>query len=248
MDTGLVIGCAVAGLVVGAALDGPIARLPIDERDGRRGLFIPRCHQCASVAPRTLIPLVRVPCRMCGARPLVRTLAVELLTAALFAGCAFRLGTRLALVPFLFLAAVVVVVAFIDIDHHRIPDRVTFPSLLVSAILITGTSIAAGYPHALLDAALGALAFSCILCVFHVISPAGMGFGDVKLGLLLGLYLGWISLQLVIWGLLIGSLIGVVIGVGVAVARHDRKTAFPFGPALGVGTMVAVVLAPHLIS
>ena len=55
-------------------------------------------------------------------------------------------------------------------------------------------------------------------------------------------------MQLVIWGLLIGSLIGVVIGVGVAAARHDRKTAFPFGPALGVGTMVAVVLAPHLIS
>jgi len=245
VDTALVVGAGLLGLVVGAALDGPIERLPMD--GGRDALFAPRCSHCGQAHSRLLVPVVRPACPGCGRRPPVRTVAVQALTALLFAGMAYRIGAQLALVPFVFLAAVVVVVTFIDIDHLRIPDRVTFPALGVSTVLIVVTSLVKGHPQWIVGALLGAVAFFAILLVFHLVSPAGMGFGDVKLGLLLGLNLGWISLRLVVWGLLIGALLGSVIGVAVGIARRSRKAAFPFGPALGMGAMVAVVLAPRLL-
>ena len=247
MNAALVAVCAASGLLVGPALAGPIARLPIDDRTERGNWFGGRCSQCGARDRRLLIPMARPVCGSCGQRPTIRAYLVPLLTAALFSTMAARIGTRLALVPFLFLAAVVVVVAFIDIDHLRIPDRVTFPSLAVSIGAIVAVSAADGHPRWIVDALIGAFAFFAILFVFHIVSPAGMGFGDVKLGLLLGLYLGWISPRLVIWGLLLGALLGTFIGVGVGLARRTRKAAFPFGPALGLGTMLAVALAPRLL-
>ncbi len=62
-----------------------------------------------------------------------------------------------------------------------------------------------------------------MLLVLHLASPSGMGFGDVKLGLLLGLYLGSVRLSLVVWGLLLGSLIGVLMAVPVALRTRDRR-------------------------
>ena len=248
MNGALVAACAVSGLVVGPALVGPIARLPIDDRAQRGSWLTARCSQCGATDARLLVPMTRPPCRGCGHQPSWRAWLVPLVTATLFAAMAGRIGSRLALIPFLFFAAVLVVVAFIDIEHLRIPDRVTFPSLAVSAALIVAVSISDGHPHWIVDALIGAFAFFAILLVFHLLSPAGMGFGDVKLGLLLGLYLGWISPRLVIWGLLLGALLGTVIGVAVGVARRSRKAAFPFGPALGLGTMLAVVFAPRLLN
>ena len=247
MNAVLVAACAAAGLVVGPVLAGPIARLPIDDRGERGPLFRARCAQCGTRDNRLFLPLRRPACPTCGTRPGCRAYLVPLLTTTLFIAMAARIGSRLALIPFLFLAAVLVVIAFIDIDHLRIPDRVTFPSLGVSAALIAVVSVSDGHPHWIVDALIGALAFFAILLVFHLLSPAGMGFGDVKLGLLLGLYLGWISPRLVVWGLLLGAVLGTGIGVAVAIARRSRKAAFPFGPALGLGTMLAVVLAPRLL-
>ena len=88
--------------------------------------------------------------------------------------------------------------------------------------------------------------FAGLLFVLHLASPAGLGFGDVKLGLLLGLYLGAVSLGLVLWGLLLGSLVGVVAALPVAVRTRDRRAGIPFGPALAAGTVLALILAGPL--
>ncbi|MDQ3465383.1 MAG: prepilin peptidase, partial [Actinomycetota bacterium] len=82
-----------------------------------------------------------------------------------------------------------------------------------------------------------------------LISPEGFGFGDVKLGGLLGLYLGWLGWDFVILGVVAGFLIGTVIAlVLMALRRASLRTPVPFGPALLAGALAAVVAGPQLLT
>ena len=107
-------------------------------------------------------------------------------------------------------------------------------------------------PEAISRALLGSVTFFGVLLIFHLISPRGMGFGDVKLGLVLGLYTGWLALDLIeapylaIIALFFGAIIGVVVGLVVALSR-GRKAAFPFGPALCAGACLVVLFSNNLV-
>ncbi len=147
----------------------------------------------------------------------------------------------------LLLGPVVVAACAIDLREHRLPDRIVRPATLAALALIAAASLLAGEPHRLLTAVLGALVFSGVLFVLHLVSPSGMGFGDVKFGLLLGLYLGEVSVGLAVWGLLLGSLMGVALALPVAVARRSLVVGIPFGPALAAGTVLALTLAGPLV-
>jgi leader peptidase (prepilin peptidase) / N-methyltransferase len=156
------------------------------------------------------------------------------------------LGPNVRLVPFAFLALVVVVVTFIDIDHHRIPDRITLRAFPIAFVLIAVTAVVTGAPRGVIGALIGSLAFGGILFVFHLISPAGMGFGDVKLAFTLGLYVGWVNPFLVLHALMLGAVLGVVVAIP-AVVKRGRKAAFPFGPTLCAGTLAAVIFSSALL-
>jgi leader peptidase (prepilin peptidase)/N-methyltransferase len=92
--------------------------------------------------------------------------------------------------------------------------------------------------------AVGIAAF-VLLCALHVLAPGGLGFGDVRLGAVLGWYLGWQSLSLVMTGLLAAFVVGAAIGVGLMVfSRAGRRTEVPFGPALAIGAFVGLLAAP----
>ena len=181
--------------------------------------------------------------------PAVRERAVRVLTPLLFAVVALRFGSSAVVVPFLFLTATLLVVSLIDLEHYRIPDRIVFPALGVSVGLITFVTLAGGYDTAHLRAAVvGSIGYFLLLLVPHLIYPKGMGFGDVKLALLMGLYLGWLyadpfqAVALVMWALVVGSLLGVAAGVLFAVVR-GRRAEFPFGPALALGCLVVVLFS-----
>jgi len=186
--------------------------------------------------------------------PATRERAVRILTPVAFAVMAWRWEATTVLVPFLFLAAVLVVVSLIDLEHYRIPDRIVFPALGISAGLIAFVSILEGFdPVFLRNAVIGSVAYFTLLLVPHLIYPKGMGFGDVKLALLMGLYLGWIyadpfrSIALIMWALVLGSLLGVLAGVGFALIR-GRRAEFPFGPALALGCLLAITFSDALVS
>jgi leader peptidase (prepilin peptidase)/N-methyltransferase len=142
----------------------------------------------------------------------------------------------------LFLAPVLVALCVIDLRERRLPDRIVLPSVAVAFVLLAGAALLDGAPRLIGTAVLGAVIFAGVLFALHLASPSGMGFGDVKLGLLLGLYLGSVRLSLVVWGLLLGSLVGVVMAVPVALRTRNRSAGIPFGPALAAGTVVALVL------
>jgi leader peptidase (prepilin peptidase)/N-methyltransferase len=171
--------------------------------------------------------------------------------AALFALAALRWGPSARLGPHLVLFAVLVVMAAVDLEHLLIPNRLVFPSLAAAAVLITLASMVDGTMPTLRFAIVGAVAYFTGLFVTHLVSPNGLGFGDVKLALLLGLFLGWAAggyfdvLSLVLFGLLFASLLGSVIGV-LLLVRRGRGAHYPFGPWLAAGTVFTLLAAPAL--
>lgn len=243
--------CGVLGLLVGNLLTVVVDRVP-----DRVALRRPpaRCRGCQAPLARTdTIPVASWlalgrRCRHCRrAIPLTEPL-VEVATTVLFVLAALRFGPSLVLVPVLVLFACLVAVTAVDLACSRIPDRIVFPTLGASLVLIVAVSVIEGVPSAVGPALIGAAAYFVALFVPHLVSPRGMGFGDVKLALVLGLFLGWLggsgvdAVRLVLFALIAGSLIGVAAGV-VVLALRRRNAAFPFGPALALGTVLVVLLA-----
>lgn len=152
-------------------------------------------------------------------------------------------GLLLALIA---LVTVLVALARIDIATYRLPDRIVLPMLCGSIVWITGISLASGHPEDIRYALVGALVYFVVLFGAHLISPRGMGFGDVKLAALMGLFLGvvtssWLeAVLLVLWAMLIGFTIGTVAGIIILIRRRSNQP-FPFGPFLVAGTLLALL-------
>jgi prepilin signal peptidase PulO-like enzyme (type II secretory pathway) len=183
-----------------------------------------------------------------------RERAVRILTPVLFAAAAWRWEASAVLVPFLVLFATLLVVSVIDLEHYRIPDRIVFPALGVSFGLIVFATLVEGFDLIFVrNALLGAVAYFVLLLLPHLIYPKGMGFGDVKLALLMGLFLGWMygdflnGVALIMWALVIGSLLGVVAGVAFALIR-GRRAEFPFGPALALGCVLVILFSDSFVA
>jgi len=110
-----------------------------------------------------------------------------------------------------------------------------------------------GDPELVRYALAGGAIYFGFLFIAHLISPRGMGFGDVKLAAVMGLFVGWLgtslteALVLVLWAMLIGFATGSIYGFGVLLRRR-RNRPFPFGPFLAMGTVAAVLLSRGLVS
>jgi leader peptidase (prepilin peptidase)/N-methyltransferase len=176
-------------------------------------------------------------------------------TAAVFAALGARYGDTSRLFPLLVLGATLVAVSAVDLEHLRIPDRITFPALALAVPAIVVVSLHLDANDAIRGAFVGSAAYFLMLLLPHLAYPRGMGFGDVKLALLMGLYLGWVGwtddgpvvgpIRLVLYALMLGCLLGVVFGLlHAAVTR--RRGEFPFGPALAAACLVIVLWAPEL--
>jgi leader peptidase (prepilin peptidase)/N-methyltransferase len=174
----------------------------------------------------------------------VRSPVLEVGTAALLAATVLGQGLSWALPAFLLLAIAAVLLAVIDLRHRLLPDRVVLPTLVLGAALLAVAALAEGAWAALLRAVLGAVALFAVFLVLAVISPSGLGMGDVKLAAVLGLFLGWLG-----WGaVLIGAVAGFVVQallalVLLALGRVRRDSDLPFGPAMLVGAALTMALA-----
>jgi leader peptidase (prepilin peptidase) / N-methyltransferase len=167
--------------------------------------------------------------------------------AVMLAGCgamAWRFGFTPLLPALCFLVAVAVPLTVTDIRQQRLPDRLTLPAypaalalLGIAAIFIPNEH--ARFPHALIGLAVAA-AFYLVLAVIY---PAGIGFGDVKLSGVLGLYLGWFGARVFLAGLLGGFVLAAVFGVAlIAAGRATRKTQVPFGPFMLAAAVTAILV------
>jgi len=220
--------CAVIGLVVGRALTVVVDRVPAR----------------APIGP----DLARLANKPFAKTPGTHSPALELATAVLFTAAALRLGFDWALPAFLVFFAALVAVTVIDLEHYIVPNRIVLATLVVSVPLLALAALVEGDWLSLRTALIGSVAAGAGLLVINLISPRGMGMGDVKLALVLGLYLGWLDLGHVLLGLFLGFLLGAVGGVAlIALKLRTRRDHVPFAPFLAGGAVLAVLLGNSLL-
>jgi leader peptidase (prepilin peptidase)/N-methyltransferase len=233
----------LSGAVIGSFLNVVVYRLPIGE-----SLVTPRsrCPSCDTpVAPRDNVPMLswlflRGKCRHCGEPISARYPAVELLTALAFVAVVLVRGLHPELVALIPFTAVLIAVAFIDLQHRIVPNKIVVPAA------VWGVAAAAAFRTDMLPELLiaGAGAFTFLLAA-ALVYPAGMGMGDVKLAGVMGLYLG----KLVLPALVVAFGVGAVVGVAL-MAREGRsagKKGVPFAPFLALGGLVALLAGQQLI-
>jgi leader peptidase (prepilin peptidase)/N-methyltransferase len=187
-------------------------------------------------------------------RPSARDLLVHALVLALFVVAALRFDDASVgeLFAYLVLFTALAALSVIDGELYRLPDLIVLPTLAASIPIVVVVSVAIDDPERIRYALLGAAVYFGFLFVAHLISPRGMGFGDVKLAAVMGLYVGWLgtsyveALALVLWAMLLGFLTGTVLGV-VLLATRRRSRPFPFGPFLALGCVAAIVLSEGLV-
>lgn len=236
---------SVFGLVIGSFLNVVIWRLPRKESLSHPGSHCPGCN--TPVKPYDNIPVfswlaLRGRCRGCGERISPRYPLVELLTALLYAGVLVAKGLDSDVWLGLAFVTMLVPVAFIDLDHRIIPNRILAPFALVAIALVAAYDSGAIAEHLIAGAAAGAFFFLAVL-----VYPSGMGMGDVKLAAVMGLFLG----AAIAPALLIALLAGVVVGASIIArkgAKEGRKTAVPFGPFLALGGLVALLAGDPIVN
>jgi leader peptidase (prepilin peptidase)/N-methyltransferase len=250
----------VLGAAIGSFLNVVIHRVPAGLSVVHPASACPSC--AAPVRPFDNIPVIswfvlRGRCRDCGAAFSVRYALIELATALAFAALAVlhlpgilssataaeAVSATLVLVAHLYLAAISIALAAIDLDTHRLPDAIVLPSYIVGVVLLGGAAIAGGDLESLARAAAGAGLLFAGYLLLALISPRGMGMGDVKLAGVLGLFLGFAGWSALAVGTLAAFLLGGVFGIAlILVGRARRNTGIPFGPWMLGGAWVGILL------
>lgn len=261
----------VLGLLIGSFLNVVIWRLPRGESLSHPGSHCPKCGHAVrwwDNLPVVSWLVLRGKCRDCGEQISARYPLVELATGLFFAGIAWwalagglatsgtpfpelvdggattgLISTLVACAAFLYLAAVSIALALIDLDTHKLPNKIVLPAYLVGIVLLGTASILADDYGSLLRAGIGMAALFVAYFLMAFAYPGGMGFGDVKLAGVLGLYLGWLS-----WGaLIVGAFSAFVCGgvfsiILLLTRRAGRKSGIPFGPWMVLGAWVGVFM------
>ena len=233
----LVLAMVPLGLIVGSILSMVATRVPDEIPVFTPGPHCPGCDH--ELGASELIPLVSWikqgrSCAHCDARISGAYPAIEIATAVLFALFALKFGASWFLLPHLVLGAGLIALSVTDLYLYRIPDRIVFPTLGASAALIVAISAGTGSSEMIVPAFAGMIGYFALLFVVWFAYPPGIGFGDVKLALLLGLFLGWtangitmVAAVFVAYALFLGCMLFAVMSAGIIFARSRGIDLLP---------------------
>lgn len=257
----MIIGTFLFGLIIGSFLNVVIYRVPA----GKSLLPESHCPKCdATVRPWQNVPVLswvalRGRCANCLEPISIRYPLVELGTGITFAIVTWQALSRAAqaepsaltppasstawllLSAFIFLAAISIVLALIDIDTFRLPNAIVYPAIATFGALLVAAALTSGDFGALTRALVGGISLAGFYGLLWFFWPGGMGLGDVKLAILLGLALGWVG-----WGaLIVGAFAafvcgGVFGGLLMLFGKAGRKTRIPFGPWMLLGAWIGI--------
>jgi leader peptidase (prepilin peptidase)/N-methyltransferase len=228
-------------LAIGSFLNVVASRLPLG-----RSVSTPRsaCPHCgAEIRPRDNVPLLsyvllRGRCRDCKASIGWRYPAVELATAVLVAACVAKFGLSLRTLAAAIFCVALVAISAIDIERRIVPNRIVLPATAVVLALMLAWKPSVEWPAAGFGAAL-------FLFLAALAYPSGMGMGDVKLALLLGVAVGR-SVPVA----LLAGMFAALVPSAVLVVRHGsaaRKMGIPFAPFLALGGIVALFAGDSVV-
>ena len=227
----------VFGSVIGSFLNAVIWRLDKNKSVLKGRSICPQCKHVLSA--QDLIPvisfvLLKGRCRYCRKPISFQYPIVEVATGLVFVLLLGFIGVHLLhLVIVWAIAALLIVIFVYDLKHFIIPDSMVFASIVLAGVwqILQGGIISG------LIAGFGAAAF--FLLLFLISKGTWMGFGDVKLVLFMGLFLGWPTILVALFAaFLVGAVVGVTL---VAFKKKDMKSEVPFGPFLILGTVFAFV-------
>jgi leader peptidase (prepilin peptidase)/N-methyltransferase len=173
---------------------------------------------------------------------------LELGTGIAFVLLAWRLNSPWTLPAYCVLAAGLVAISAIDVEHMRIPSPIIYVTAGLGVPLLVLASGGTHHWSALLSALIGgAAAYGAFFALFFAV-PKGIGFGDVRLAGLCGGFLGWIGYREVAAGFLLSFIIaGVPAAILLALHKVQRRTQLPFGPFIAAGTFLTVLFAHSIV-
>jgi leader peptidase (prepilin peptidase)/N-methyltransferase len=254
---------ALLGLVFGSFFNVVIWRVPLHKSIASPPSHCPRCRK--PIRPYDNIPvlswlILRGRCRDCGKPISVRYPLIEALTGLLFVAAYARFGFSLLTVKALVLISLLIMTAFIDLDHQVIPFSLSIPGLLLGLgfALLPQSPIANRHSPlagALAGAAVGAgfILFAILLWRyvlagvfrrFGVDQKEGMGFGDLPYAAMIGAFVGLKGLTV---ALAAAVVFGVIIGlIARSAGRNKRGQPIPFGPFLALGALAGLFFGPQL--
>lgn len=252
---------AVFGLLIGSFLNVVVYRVPA----GRSIVSPPSaCGSCGTeIKPYDNIPVLSWlflggKCRSCRSGISARYPLVEAATGLAFAfvawwfwagpgsvhpvGTASTVAAVLVVAAFLYLSAISIALALIDLDAHRLPNAIVLPSYAVGAVLLGAAALLNGEPGVLVRAVVGAAGLFAVYLILAMIAPGGMGFGDVKLAGVLGLFLGFLGWGALVVGAFAAFLLGGLFATALLVSRRARRgSGIPFGPWMLGGAWIGVL-------
>lgn len=248
----LIGGCALLGLAVGSFLNVVIYRVPRHE-----SIVSPRsrCPSCGTpIKDRDNIPVIswlvlRGRCRVCKEAISPNYVYVEVACGAIFAGLAARMGYSSELPAFLVLFAGLLALACIDGKYLVLPKQIVYVTFGLVVLLLAIAAAVSGDWTKLEIAAISSASWFAVFFIMNLASPRILGYGDVRLALILGFGLGWLGWRYVLLGFFAANLVGAVVGITlIALKRVSRNQPIPYGVFLAVGVAIAVFAGPELIS
>ncbi len=238
----VVVWAVLLGLVVGSFLNVVVHRVPAGASVVRPASRCPGCEK--PILRRDNVPLLsyarlRGRCRNCEKPIPTRYPLVEGLTGALFGAAALRFDSVGGLALSLTLISALVALAVTDLEHRLLPNAIVGPASLAGLGLALWGGPAAWWTYPL-----AGLAVAGFLFALAAVYPGGMGMGDVKMGGMLGLFLGPYAAMAVFLGALSGTIAYAVL---LAAGRLERGSALPFGTFMALGGLVSLFAGPQLL-
>ena len=260
-----IVTACVLGLMVGSFLNVVIYRLPVimerewqiqareyldqPQADSHEPLTLARpasrCPHCGHKIrfyeniPVLSYLLLRGKCSSCGAGISMRYPLVELLTGVLSAVVAWHFGFGWQAATALLLTWALIALSMIDFDHQLLPDSITLPFLWVG-LLLSLFPVFVDMRSSLIGAIAGYMSLWTVYQLFKLLTgKEGMGFGDFKLLALLGAWMGWQALPMIV---LLSSAVGAILGGAlIAIRGRDSQKPMPFGPFLAIAGWIALL-------
>ena len=246
----------IFGLVIGSFLNVVIWRVPNNESI----LGPSHCPKCeAPITAIQNIPLLswlflRGKCANCKNPISIRYPIVELMNGILFSVITWffypkSLSELFILLALLFFGAMSIVIAWIDADTMKIPSKLIYLSYIIVGILFVTATIISGNYYLLLNAFIGAIILGIVYFILFLMPKGPMGFGDVRLSLLIGFILGWFNLGSIFVGFILAFLLATIYYVPKMVINKSsmKGKKVPFGPWIIGGFWLAVFFGGQIL-
>lgn len=178
-------------------------------------------------------------CSECKTSISIRYPFIETLSGLMVLTVAWQLGFSEAAGYAMLLSWVLIALTFIDLDHFYLPDNLVLPFLWLG-LLINLDNTFTDINSAVIGAAAGYLALWSVYQLFKKLTgKEGMGYGDFKLLAMLGAWLGWQMLPVII---ILSSFVGAIVGISMIIfKKHQRNQPIPFGPYLASAGWIALL-------